>query len=66
MDEMRPSPPESLDRELSPLREMDLRSELESAKQAVDRLHHQVGGWWRWLNPGLKSAWFLLFILTHV
>ena len=33
---------EACDRELAPLREFDIRAELESAKLAVDRLHHQV------------------------
>lgn len=33
---------EACDRELAPLREFDVRAELEAAKLAVDRLHHQV------------------------
>lgn len=33
---------EACDCELAPLREFDIRAELESAKLAVDRLHHQV------------------------
>ena len=33
---------ESCDRELAPLREFDIRAELEAAKLAVDRLHHQM------------------------
>lgn len=33
---------EAVDRELAPLREVDVRAELEAAKLAVDRLHAQV------------------------